>query len=835
MGLGMLKSGWIERRTVLFSAEKRRATSYINTLSLVVYGVAGLTVAREEGYARSNAAQVGAWSNNAASVHDKKKLVHDKKKLKKIAVKNTAYQSAHSEDIDVKSRRAAFNFTREQHEANSDTHISAERLKQQGVVSIFNLQNLAPNLSIQQSNGTSTVDFNIRGIGMRDITNNNTQSVMTYIDGVAYPFSSMMTGQLFDVSAVSIKPGPVGFEHGQADTGGEVNIVTNDPTDKLHGGLSEDIASYARSRTDAYISGPITENLGFRIAAQTLQGGGWQYSPSHNTNLGDADTGAVRGKLKWNPDSKTEIKLTAQWVQDRSENINGVTTVNSLPSRPGNLVSLNGSSPAGSYVLPYRQTEWSMDPAFANLIGRNANLKPSERNVLWGFNLRFVRDLNFAKLETISAYETEHRGEFIDEDATIWRTGDEYRTISTNSFSQEIKLYGNSLHDRLKWIVGAYYNRVQSKQNEFLDFTDYTPARGYLSQTKFNDDQQTFSQYAHLSYQLPRHVTLFGGISHEADDRQLYNLHTIHYASSNLCSATKLCQAQTQDLGFAASGAASNQFSGEIGVQWQPIQNFMYYFKVSKGFKPGALTANNTVVQEQLVPTKPETVMAYETGFKSDIIKNKVRLNAAAFYYDYRGQELASPIVLPQYGTIGKYINIPHSEIWGIEATLELHPFKNLFISQNIGYQRGNYIRFEATDLPAVNAHYKNTGQWAQINTNYANEDMGNPKLTLNGFANYRVNVFRYYQWETGLDWQYRSTQATSVGGLNTYGYHLPPYFTLGAHMSFRPNSGKWNVTVYGSNLANRKYYTAGGSVTVSQYWLPAPPRFIGARVGFDL
>ncbi|MFT8523522.1 MAG: TonB-dependent receptor [Gluconobacter cerinus] len=207
-------------------------------------------------------------------------------------------------------------------------------------------------------------------------------------------------------------------------------------------------------------------------------------------------------------------------------------------------------------------------------------------------------------------------------------------------------------------------------------------------------------------------------------------------------------------------------------------------------------------------------------------------MNGAAFYYDYHGQQLAAPIVLTGYGTIGKFVNIPRSEIWGIEGTLEVHPFRHLVVLQNFGYERGNYRVFQSTNLPAVNAAYNKTGIWAPIYTNYAGNDMGLPKLTLNGTANYTLAPLQHYQWETGLDWQYRGSQAVSVGGFGSYGYYLPAYFLLGAHMTFRPSNDRWSVSVYGSNLLDRHYYPSAGAVTVSQYWIPGAPRFVGGRFG---
>lgn len=737
------------------------------------------------------------------------------------------------EQISVSTARHAFKFAAQQNEANSDTHLSSEILKQQVVTSFTGLQNLAPNVSIQQQSGGASTNFYIRGVGMTDLTQNNTQSVMTYVDDVLFPYSTMASGSMFDVSAVDIKAGPVGFTHGQADTGGEVVIHTNDPTSTWHGGISEDIASYNRSITEGYISGPISRTLSFRLAGQTMHGGGWQYNPYDNRHLGNANEGALRGKLKWNPDENTEIKVSGHWMQDDSELINGTSATNSLASHPINLVSLSPSSPAGSFVLPYKQTAWTTNPDFAALVGRNASMKPSEHNLMWGMDVHASHNFGYVTGESISAYESEREHEYTDMDSSIWGTNGAYRNIVANSFTQELRLRVTDPNKRFQWLVGAHYNRMRSAQETYWDFSQMTPTRGYLSETPYNDNQQTFSQYVHVSYRLPHNVTIFGGINHEADDRQLRNLSTTNFGGSYMCG-TSLCHPNTTTLSFADSNANANQFSGEVGVQWRPIQQVMTYVKVSKGFKPGGFTANNTVVQAQLNPTKPETLMAYEVGVKADPIPNKFRINASAFYYDYHNQQILNTFVVPGYGALGRYTNAPHSQIWGIEVSTQIHPIAHVYLTGNIGYERGVYKNYQGINSSAVYAHFQQTGVWAPVYNNYNNTDSGIPKLTMNGTADYRFNPIHSYEMTLGTDWSYRGAQALVPGGMQTYGYHLPAYFLMGLHASFRPNNGRWNVSVYASNLLGRKYYTSGGVSTVSEYWIPGPPRFVGGRVGCD-
>ncbi|CEF42033.1 TonB-dependent receptor [Acetobacter senegalensis] len=187
--------------------------------------------------------------------------------------------SAQTTDVDVSARRHDFAYPEAQHVADATTRITATRLRERDVVTLRGLERVAPNLTMQSVNGTASNNFYLRGAGFNDFTQNNMGPVLTYIDDVAYPYSTMSNGQMFDLAGATVTPGPVGTEHGQSDTGGEVHLHTNDPTDVWHYGASQDIASYARSRSEAYVSGPLARGLSFRLAGQTRHGGGGRPTP----------------------------------------------------------------------------------------------------------------------------------------------------------------------------------------------------------------------------------------------------------------------------------------------------------------------------------------------------------------------------------------------------------------------------------------------------------------------------------------------------------------------------------------------------------------------------
>ncbi|MFT9090035.1 MAG: TonB-dependent receptor [Gluconacetobacter sp.] len=712
--------------------------------------------------------------------------------------------TTHAETINV-SAAHVFEYTHAQKLADSTTRISSETLTKRRVVSVTDLQALAPNLTAETLKGTQSINYHLRGIGFDDYYENNMSSVMVYVDGVAYPFSSMTDGMMFDLAGVDIVPGPVGSYHGMADSGGEINLHTADPTSTWHGGLTEDIASYARSRTTAYVSGPLSRTVAFRIAAETSHGGGWQYNPVNGAHLGDQNRVALRGKVRWTPDSKTTVTVGGHWTQDKSQLVNGQVVAN-----------LDPSWQTTPHYTSYRQTEWGIRPELAALVGRPADLKPSENNQFWGANIDFIRDLGFAKLETLSAFEVERQQEYADEDALMIATADNYRNVDANVFSQEVKL--SSQRGPLEWGTGMYYLRSRMHQQFVADFSDYV-GRGYISDNFYDQNQQTFSQYANISYRLPLHLRLFGGLNHTSDDRQILNYHTINIGQSYNA--------------FGPHGALTNQLGGVVGIDAQVDKDLLLYFKISKGFKPGGFAANTIARPEQLNPFGPESVLAYELGFKSDPVPGKIRLNGAAFYYDYHNQQIVSSLLIPDYGPVGMYVNIPKSEVWGIEMSSELHPVRHLYVTGNFGYERGTFQKFNALNSGATNAYHATTNVWKAIYQSWDGEDSGIPKLSLSGTAAYRINPTANYEMELGLNWSYRDSQAMTVGGNGIY--RIPPYFLMGTYLDFHPKNEKWDVSVYVTNLLNRQYSSTTSSGTSTYQHIPGEPRFIGARFGFNL
>ena len=90
--------------------------------------------------------------------------------------------------------------------------------------------------------------------------------------------------------------------------------------------------------------------------------------------------------------------------------------------------------------------------------------------------------------------------------------------------------------------------------------------------------------------------------------------------------------------GFRNSGS-SGRLSGRAIVDFKPTDTTLVYASYSRGYRAGTFNglAYGSANQVYFVP--PETVNAYEAGFKTRFFDNKFQFNGAVFYYDYKGQQ----------------------------------------------------------------------------------------------------------------------------------------------------------------------------------------------------
>jgi iron complex outermembrane recepter protein len=80
------------------------------------------------------------------------------------------------------------------------------------------------------------------------------------------------------------------------------------------------------------------------------------------------------------------------------------------------------------------------------------------------------------------------------------------------------------------------------------------------------------------------------------------------------------------------------EFTPKLGVDYQYSTDILFYGIYSEGFRSGGYNGRNSSALD-IWPYDPEYVNQYETGMKSELLDQRVRLNLAVFYTDYKDKQ----------------------------------------------------------------------------------------------------------------------------------------------------------------------------------------------------
>ncbi len=652
--------------------------------------------------------------------------------------------------------------------------LSGEELAARGIESINQLQYVTPSLEVEPQFGSGQPGFRLRGVGFTDYVSNNTPTVGTYVDEVAYPLPIMTQGLLFDLDRVEVLRGPQGTLYGRNTTGGAINFVTKKPTQDFNAGVSAEYGRYDLFKAEGYVSGPLTDALRARFSASTLQGGAWQHNRSTGQDLGDHNDTGVRAQLEWLPTDGVNVLLGLHGARDKSDGL-GLSLFAPFPTAPFPA----GPGPALPADSKRSSTDWDLRPAFAETIGIDPDSKPFRNNKTGGADLNAHVDFADLAFTSISSFNKLRRREYNDWDATELSYADVYFDSDARVLSQEFRLGSKNL-SAFNWVTGLYYSREKLDEQWFSDLQN---AFGFATKNSYEQLAKTYGVFGQTEFQLADQLTLVTGVRYEHEKRELNHFDTTTDTGGPLFIAP------------ADRQITMSQVSGKIGFNYQLRAQTLLYVSASRGVKSGGFTAYNTQSVDQLAPFRPEILYAYEFGAKSDLARN-IRLNGAVFYYDYRDQQVQSAIYAPPFGPIGKIVNADKSRIYGAELELQWDPVANFSVNQSVGYKKGEFRKFTDLDTPASVAANQ------AVFVDKRGQDLIFPRFNYQGVANYRW-IDGAFRFDSQIDFSYRDRLKSFFGDQYTIG----GYGLLGARFALAPSSGKsWEVAFFGRNLANKRY-----------------------------
>lgn len=671
----------------------------------------------------------------------------------------------------------------------------------QGTRKVNALENFTPNLEIESQFGSGQPSFSIRGVGFRDYATNNAPTVGIYVDDVAYPIPVMTQGVLFDVERVEVLRGPQGTLYGRNATGGAIKIISAQPTDTHTAGFVVEGGRFGRVDAEAYVSGPVTESIRVRLSGATALGGAWQTNRETGEEIGDAEQYALRGLVAVDLTPDIEVLFNLHGFIDQSDGLG---------------LQLFNDSSFGPLAHDRRETSYGSSAGFAALTGIAEDAHPFRDNEGWGASLTLNAALGETTLTYIGAYEVLNRKEFNDFDALTIGGAGVYFQSSADVMSHELRLSGET--GALNWVGGLYYSEEDLNELYQSDFAaSFGP--GFAVTTPYTQTVRTLAAYAHGEYEVSPFISIIAGLRYEDEARRLRDLGTFSAGtgSLNFANGTVDGTLENRDLD-------SGNLSGKVGVELHPADDVLLYAHASRGVKSGGFTAYNTLNPNALTPFAPEKLNAFEIGFKSNF--GALQLNGAAFYYDYKDQQVQSAIFDPATTAIvGRIVNAD-SEIYGAEIEAILAPAPWLTIGQSLGYKTGEFTSFTDLDTAATGM----SGMAVYVDR--TGEDLGFPKLSYQGFVEATAPIHDGWSARARFDYTYRDTLSLPLLGPD---YAVSDYWLANAQLAVGPDDGSWELALWGRNIFSteydetRNFFIAPGGV--ADVAAPGMPATYGARL----
>ncbi|ATE65875.1 TonB-dependent receptor [Rhizorhabdus dicambivorans] len=679
------------------------------------------------------------------------------------------------------------------------TAFTGDTLKARGITNVGELTLSTPGLQIQPGGGGSVIPF-LRGVGSTAAAVGNESSVAVYLDGVYYTRLPPGFLTLNNIDRVEVLKGPQGTLFGRNSSGGVVNIVTPDPsqTFKAQGSIG-----YSRFKTihgDAYVTGPLGENLSMDLSVGgTRQGDGWGRNLATGNRVGFVDDYTIRSKLLFEPGNATKLLLSGFYSYSNSG-----SQGNTFPGFTRGTRTI-----PGLITLPLDDFQ-----------DHNSDIDGRLRAKFWGVSLRAEQDLGFARLTSISAYT--HDSERSKGDGDYGPVADfiYYQKAKLKQFTQELQLAANA-GSRLNWILGLfYYDTKTAYPNDFsgllFDATIFPGAHLYLENFQH---VKSYAAYGQATYEIAPGLSLTGGLRYTRDKLSGNGIQNLATQNVVLNPGTPLIP-----VGTAADRKTFEKVTFRAAIDYKFTPGILGYVSFSRGYK----SAGYNLIPFSAPPQRPETLDAYEAGFKMDLFERRVRLNSAAFYYKVRDPQ----VQLLQNGSLA-LSNADGSRVYGLELDGQAAVTEALTMRASFTWLDSKYTSYGSivggvcvrcapsgppsptggavSPLRDIVANGNRTPLAAKATFNVGADygfDVGSGRVTLS--ADYYHNSGYYFEPDNLL--------------------HQPHYDLVNAQLKFAPND-HLAVRLWGKNLLDKEYV----ALALTQEGGPGYPYLAGAPLSYGV
>lgn len=371
------------------------------------------------------------------------------------------------------------------------TTVAGETIERLSIVDAADIALLTPTLNFEAADEARLFNFSIRGIGTRSFSIGVEPSVSTVVDGVVLTRIGNTFDSLGDIEQIEVLAGPQGTLFGKNASAGVVNIRTKNPNmDEFEGKVDVTVAQDDEQRFGLSLTGPLMENLGFRVYVFDRSNDGVARNLFDNTDENGVEATGVRAKLQWEPNDKLSFLLTGDYSEkdsnccamapDTTDGSRGARSDARFNLETGDLDLVNGFATTTPEFLGIEPDK------FGKLI--KADVDQINRQENWGFSLEGNYEFDSGhRIVSITAYREWISFTSRDRDSSHARlSGLDPNEVAWMMGAADLNVAATQAQ------INAAMNQLQAISFNSLDFM--TNPDGTLGTNNSNEFNETFSQ-----------------------------------------------------------------------------------------------------------------------------------------------------------------------------------------------------------------------------------------------------------------------------------------------------------------------------------------------------
>ncbi|EED36152.1 TonB-dependent receptor [Luminiphilus syltensis NOR5-1B] len=304
-----------------------------------------------------------------------------------------------------------------------------------------------------------------------------------------------------------------------------------------------------------------------------------------------------------------------------------------------------------------------------------------------GVNFRLIYDLSDTTTFTsITDYKDYEKLLFIDVDAAPVNQLANYAGVDASSFTQEFRLSGET--ERSRWVAGLYYLNIDSEsdnglkgpQNSFADVFGGSPIDVGTVANLETDSYSIFGQY---EYDFSDKLTVIAGLRAMQEEKDFGLVLGVAPSDGSRVVNSSPCFSGQLDACFPGTGVSyeddfsENFWAGKLQLTYDVSDDLMLYAGVNRGVKAGSYNAPLLGAYfgsggDAGLPYDEEVLTSYEGGFKATLGGGTTRINATAFYYDYKDYQAFL------FVGVGGVVTNQDADNYGVELEIQTTPVDGL-------------------------------------------------------------------------------------------------------------------------------------------------------------